>query len=168
MHHVAQQCRFLLDEMRQIISDLTDAHRALQLRPGGKTAGWLVGHLAVTADFGRRLCGRTPICPKEWRTIFNPGSQPSPDASAYPSMETLCSTAQAVVADLCDAAPAADPASLAVENPYVPARAAMPTADTFVRYLMTGHLAYHLGQLSEWKVGAGAGMKARRPADENA
>jgi hypothetical protein len=146
--------------MREIVADLTDEHRALQFKPGGKTAGWLIGHLCVTGDFGRRLCGRTPICPKEWRPVFNPGSQPSDDASVYPSMETLCRTAETVYADLCEAAPAADPALLAIDNPYVPARATMPTAGAFVRYLMTGHFAYHLGQLSEWRVGAG--MTSRR------
>lgn len=155
MHDSVMQCRFLMREMEKIVSDLSDAHRALQPRPGAKTAGWLIGHIAVTGDFGRRLCGRTPLCPKEWRALFNPGSQPSANAEAYPSMELLCRTAQGVYIDLCDAVANADPASLAIENPYAPARADMPTADIFVRYLMSGHLAYHLGQLTEWRGAAG-------------
>lgn len=155
MHDIVMQCRFLIREMEKIFSDLGDEHCAQQSRQGGKTAGWLIGHIAVTGDFGRRLCGRTPLCPKEWRALFNPGSQPPANAEAYPSMELLCRTAQDVYRDLCDAASSADPASLAVETPYAPARADMPTADIFVRYLMSGHLAYHLGQLTEWRVAAG-------------
>lgn len=155
MEQSVQQCRFLLSEMQEIVAGLTDEHRAVQLRPEGKTAGWLLGHLAVTGDYGRRLCGQTPLCPKEWRALFNPGTRPSTDANAYPSMETLRRVAQAVYSDLCDAAQAVDATTLAVENPYAPARKDMPTADTFVRYLMTGHLAYHLGQLSEWRMAAG-------------
>jgi hypothetical protein len=78
-------------------------------------------------------------------------------------MELLCRTARDVYRDLCDAAATADPASLAVETPYAPVRADMPTADIFVRYLMTGHLAYHLGQLTEWR--AAAGLAPRPHAD---
>lgn len=163
MHHSAQQCRFFLREMQELVSDLSDAQRGLQARAGGKTAGWLIGHMAVTGDFARRLCGRTPICPKEWRAEFNPGSQPTSNVDAYPSMEVLCYTAQAVYRDLCEAAIDADPASLAIVNPYAPARADMPTVDVFVRYLMTGHLAYHLGQLSEWR--SAAGLPSRRQID---
>ncbi len=155
MHDSVMQCHFLMRELEKIVSDLTDEHRALQPRPGAKTAGWLLGHIAVTGDFGRRLCGRTPLCPKEWRALFNPGSQPSANAAVYPSMESLRRVAQDVYRDLCDTAVNADPAALAVENPYAPARADMPTADIFVRYLMSGHLGYHLGQLTEWRVAAG-------------
>jgi hypothetical protein len=155
MHDSVVQCRFLMREMEMIVSGLADEHRALQQRPGAKTAGWLIGHIAVTGDFGRRLCGRTPLCPKEWRALFNPGSQPSAKADTYPSMELLCRTAQDVYRDLCDAALTADPALLAVETPYAPVRADMPTADIFVRYLMSGHLAYHLGQLTEWRAAVG-------------
>lgn len=155
MQAIVVQCRFLTREMQLILSGLTDEHRALQPRPGGKTAGWLIGHIAVTGDFGRRLCGRIPLCPKEWRALFNPGSQPSTNADVYPSMDLLCRTASDVYRDLCDAALSADPALLAVETPYAPVRADMPTADIFVRYLMSGHLAYHLGQLTEWRATVG-------------
>ena len=106
------------------------------------------------------------MCPKEWRAAFNPGSRPSANENAYPSMEVLRQLARAVYADLCDAALAAAPESLAIPNPYEPARKDMPTADSFVRYLMTGHLAYHLGQLTEWR--AAAGLPPRRQIDSAA
>ena len=160
MHDSVTQCRFLIREMEEITSDLNDEHRALQARPGTKTAGWLIGHIAVTGDYGRRLCGRAPLCPKEWRAIFNPGSQPSPNAEEYPSMQLLLRTAHDVYRDLCEAALNADPASLAIENPFAPGRADFPTAGVFVRYLMSGHLAYHLGQLTEWR--SAAGLSKRR------
>jgi len=158
------QCRFLMREMEEIVSDLSDEHRALQPRPGGKTAGWLIGHIAVTGDYGRRLCGRAPLCPKEWRALFNPGSRASPNSEAYPSMEVLRRTAHDVYRDFCEAARNADPASLAIENPFAPGRADFPTAGVFVRYLMSGHLAYHLGQLTEWRTAAG--LASRRQSDE--
>ena len=87
--------------------------------------------------------------------MFNPGSHPSLDASTYPPMEELRATMRSVYADLFDAAPDAEPGFLALPNPYTPAIEAFPTAGEFAAYLMTGHLAHHVGQLSAWHVAAG-------------
>jgi hypothetical protein len=151
------QCRFLASSADRVLGRLTDAHLALEPQPGGKTAGWLVGHLSVTGDFARRLCGRDPLCSKEWRARFNPGTSPSTDPRDYPPMTELCDAFRAVYSDLPRAAVEADPARLAAENPYAPARAAFPTAGEFVAYLLAGHLGYHLGQLVAWYAAAGLG-----------
>jgi hypothetical protein len=153
----AAQCRYLLSLAEPILAGLDDSHLALEPQPGIKTAGWLIGHLAVTGDFARRLCGRSPICPKDWRGRFNPGSQPSADRADYPSMADLCAAFRAVYEDLSQAAVRAEAAVLGGENPYEPARHAFPTARDFVAHLLSSHLAYHLGQLVAWRTAAGFG-----------
>mgnify|MGYP003577988096 CR=1 FL=1 len=50
MDSTVSQCRHLLAQAEPILAGLEDAHLALEPRPGVKTAGWLVGHLAVTGD----------------------------------------------------------------------------------------------------------------------
>lgn len=152
----APQCRHLVSLAGPVISDLDDAHRALEPMPGVKTAGWLVGHLSVTGDFARKLCGRPPICPTEWRALFNPGTQPSHDPGIYPPMTALRDAFHAVYADLAESAPGAT-GGLDGPNPFAPARAAFPTSGDFVSYIMTGHLAYHLGQLVAWRRATGLG-----------
>lgn len=152
----APQCRHLISLAEPVMSDLGDSHRGLEPVPGVKTAGWLLGHLAVTGDFGRKLAGRPPICPAEWRALFNPGTRPSHDSDAYPSMQALRDAFRAVYTDLTNAAPAGS-TGLDAPNPFLPARNAFPTAGDFVAYLMTGHLAYHLGQLVAWRGAAGLG-----------
>jgi hypothetical protein len=57
--------------------------------------------------------------------------------------------------DLCEAAASADAAALAAENPYEPTRSAFPTSGLFVAYLLSGHFAYHFGQLFAWRAAAG-------------
>src|SRR5687768_2861787 len=114
---LAAQSRHLVALTVRAVADLEDSHCALEPAPGVKTAGWLLGHLAVTGDFARRLCGRPPLCPREWRTAFNPGSQPSHNASDYPSMPLLRETLLAVYTDLSAAAPTVDPAVFALPNP---------------------------------------------------
>src|SRR5438034_6534034 len=47
------QCRYLLSLAEPILAGLDDSHCALEPQPGTKTAGWLVGHLAVSGDFAR-------------------------------------------------------------------------------------------------------------------
>jgi hypothetical protein len=151
------QCRHHLAMADRLFARLDDSHRALEPQPGLKTAGWLIGHLAVTGDFARRLCGVSALCPREWRAAFNPGTQPVRDATAYPPMRTLCETFRAVYGDLSTRALSVEQDRLAQPNPYEPARADFPTAGDFVAYLLSSHLAYHLGQLVTWCAAAGVG-----------
>ncbi len=162
MEAEAAQCRYLLRTFDRWLSGLEDRHRALEPVPGTKTAGWLLGHLAITGDFGRRLCGLPPLTPKEWRTEFAPGTMPSHDPATYPPMQALVDAVRAVYADLSAQAPTSRAEALEAPNPHEPARGAFPTGRSFVAYLLTGHLAYHLGQLSLWRSAAAAAERADR------
>ena len=154
MQAAAAQGAFLLNQYERWLTGLEDAHRGLEPLPGLKTAGWLVGHLVITGDFARKLCGRPPLVPREWRPLFSPGTRPGGDVGAYPPMQDLVAAFQAVYRDLIAGAPAASSEALGAPNPYEPARGAFPTAGSFVVYILTGHLGYHLGQLSIWRAAA--------------
>jgi len=162
MQATVEASTYLLALAEPILTQLDDSHRALEPMPGAKTAGWLVGHLAISGDFARGLCGRPPLCPAAWRSAFAPGSQPSVHPGDYPPMASLTEAFFAVYRDLCAAALAASPEALEAANPYTPARTAFPTVRDFVAYLMTAHLAYHLGQLTGWRAAAGLG-RIHRP-----
>ena len=152
------QCRHLLKTYGPLLDGLNDSHRTLQPTPEGKTAGWLAGHLAVTGDFARRLCGAKPICPPDWRARFNPGTTPSTNDADYPPMSEMVAKVREVYSDL----PVAfenGTEKLAAENPFEPGRASFPTAGDFAAYIMTGHLGYHLGQLYGWRAAAGVGKR---------
>ena len=159
------QGRFIFGQGKRWLADLTDDHLALEPIAGTKTAGWLVGHLSVTGDFGRRICGLQPMCPKEWRALFNPGTFPSLDRSVYPPMAQLRETVANVYRDFFSEAPKAADEVIAMPNPYTPALGAFPTAGDFAAYLMTGHLAHHLGQLGSWHAAAGLRNPGVRVAD---
>ncbi|HEX7023688.1 MAG TPA: DinB family protein, partial [Gemmatimonadales bacterium] len=96
MQAAAQQGSFLLAQHAGWLADLEDQHLACEPIPGAKTAGWLLGHLVVTGDFARRLCGLGPIAPKAWRPLFAPGTSPSHDAGVYPPMRELLDHFRAV------------------------------------------------------------------------
>ena len=161
MRTSAAVCRYMISLAEPILADLSDAHAALEPRPGTKTARWILGHLAVSGDYGRCLCGQPPLCPADWGPLFAPGSQPSHDANDYPRMEDLRRAFVAVYADLVAIATTVDPDRLEASNPYSPAVGDFSTSGDFIVYLMTAHLAYHLGQLAGWRSAAGLGRVPR-------
>lgn len=161
MDIIAGQCRHLLAVARPMLEGLEDAHSGMEPQPGNKTAGWLIGHLCITGDFARRLCGREPIGPREWRNLFSPGTKASSETSAYPSMRELRRVFLEVYSDLPDAFLGAETAAFEAPNPFEPAREYFPTLRQFLPYILTGHFAYHLGQLGDWRRAAGLGHKGR-------
>jgi hypothetical protein len=157
--NAAAICSYLLRYAEPSLSGLTDEHLALEPMPNVKTAGWIIGHLTVTGDFIRRRCGRPPLTPREWGPLFTIGSQPSKSRESYPSMSELTSAFRGVYRDLADAAPTFDAALLAQPNPFEAARGIYPTTGDFLQWIMTGHLGYHLGQLSIWRGAAGLELR---------
>jgi hypothetical protein len=164
MNRSISQCRHFLALALPILASLDDSHRALEPQPGLKTAGWLVGHLATSGDFARKLCGRPPLCPADWRAKFNPGTTPSVHAADYPPMRELADVFERVFRDLADSAAGVDPQRLAIENPIAFTRDAFPTSGDFIAYLMSGHMGYHVGQLVAWRSAAGLGRLPRPDA----
>ena len=163
MQSAAAQCSFLIKQHDGLLVGLEDQHLALEPTPGLKTAGWLVGHMVVTGDFARSLCGLSPMINKNWRRLFSPDTVPSPDSTIYPPMTELVNTFRSVYQDLAKNSPNASIEMLSAHNPYEPGRKAFPTTGDFARYLLTGHLGYHLGQLSIWRsVAAVSDSRLRR------
>ena len=71
-------------------------------------------------------------------------------------MQELVGTFRSVYGDLIANAPSVPAETLSAENPLERARDRFPTAGEFAEYLLTGHLGYHLGQLSMWRAAAAA------------
>lgn len=91
--------------------------------------------------------------------MFSPGTTPSTNEPDYPPMKQMVERFHAVYSDLVTAYPAAASDTLGAENSYPPTRDSFPTTGDFVAYLMNGHLAYHLGQLSGWRAATGVKSK---------
>src|SRR5579862_8713882 len=151
MKNAATVCSYLVQYAGPSLSDLTDEHLALTAGTGGKTAGWILGHLCVTGDFIRRKIGRPPLTPKEWGPKFTPGSKPPTANADYPRMAELRRVFDEVYRDLAAAAPSVSREVMDSANPFEFARGRFPTLGAFMCYIITGHLGYHLGQLSEWR-----------------
>lgn len=144
---------FLLGYARKLVADVDDARFADQPAPGLNHPAWIVGHLAVAADYALQLLGRPTLCPRDWQVRFGPGSTPRPDRAVYPSKADLLAALERGHAAVGEAAAGAAPEGLdrAHEVPIAFLKESIPTAGGLIAHLLTTHEAAHLGQLSAWR-----------------
>jgi hypothetical protein len=70
--------------------DLSDEEYYKVAVPGANHAGWIVGHLAVSADsLAAGACGGKMRFPQEMHDLFNGQSECKADASSYPSRKEI-------------------------------------------------------------------------------
>lgn len=147
--------RFALGYLEQLVADIDDAQLAGQHFSGQNHPAWVLGHLAVVADYGLSLVGQPARNPKAWRVLFGPGSKPVADRSQYPAKGELVTAVAAGYQSLAEQASAADRAALAVPHTFPPLLAALPTRADMIAHLLTTHFALHLSQISQWRRQAG-------------
>lgn len=143
--------RFTLGYLQRLAADVADADLARQFHPGQNHPAWLLGHLAVTADFGLHLLGGAPRVPRAWRPLFGPGSQPAAQRGLYPGQAELLSAVGAGFAALVEQAAGATPEKLAGDHGFEPLKAALPTVGDMLAHLLVTHLMLHTAQLSQWR-----------------
>jgi uncharacterized damage-inducible protein DinB len=134
-----------------LAADLADDELARQPQPGMNHAAWVLGHVALGADFVALLLGQPTITDETWMATFGPGSMPVADRAAYPSKEHLLSTMRKTHARAIELLADATTAQLDAPNatPFFPVE--FPTVGALITHLMTTHAALHLGQLSAWR-----------------
>jgi hypothetical protein len=153
MNHVIFSINLGLKYAQGLCQDIPDNDFAGQPVAGATMnhPAWVIGHLAVSNDFGCAVLGK-PItaCPPEWTPLFTIGSKPLPDRSLYPSKEALLAALAKSTENLNVALQQATPEKLASPSPEQ-LKAWFPTVGDFVLYDLTTHAGTHLGQLSAWR-----------------
>lgn len=78
------------DQFCNALADMKDAPLA---RPcaGGNHAMWIAGHLAVVEGRMHKMLFGIPNPLEHWKPLFDWGSEPIDDASAYPSFDEVLS-----------------------------------------------------------------------------
>ena len=142
---------FALRYCRLLVADVPDGELADQPVAGATHPAWVLGHLAVAADFAIVRLGGTPSCPPEWRQLFGPNSVVRPDRLIYPGKHELLTAVETGYGRLQDAVRGATPEALARAQPGPFYLEDFPTVGGLVAHLMTTHPCLHLGQLSAWR-----------------
>jgi hypothetical protein len=142
---------FLMGYCQKLMADIPDERMTEQPLPGVNHPAWILGHLAVTADFAAGLLGADKVLAQEWGPLFGPGSKPSAIRGTYPSKDELLGALERRFAVAREKAAVATAEQLSKPSYNARTRDLLPTLQDGVTFLLTGHLGGHLGQLSSWR-----------------
>ena len=142
---------FLMQYCRMLLADIPDERMAEQPVAGVNHPGWILGHLALTADGALEKLGGQKALPADWATLFAPGSKPSAVRSIYPSKDELLRAVEQSYQQLRQRAATANPEQLARPTTNPRAKETLPTLKELLAFLLSGHVGVHLGQLSSWR-----------------
>jgi hypothetical protein len=140
--------RFLTNYEQQVLADITEEQFKTPAFPGSNPPSWIVGHLAIAADFALMLLGKPTLCPKTWMVMFGPGSDPLKHLDKHPSKSELVAALDAGHAAVLSALPEANVEELKKPSPFQPLIKHLPTAGELLAHLLTSHESGHLSQLS--------------------
>ena len=144
--------RFLAGYGEGLLEGLDADKASTLICDGGVNPAWIVGHLGCASNMvGSMMGGASRVDLDVWKPLFGGGSQPSTDTSAYPSWDELLSEFRAGHEGLVAAVSGVGDEQLAGPNPNDRMRETLPTVQDFLSFVLTGHVAMHLGQLSTWR-----------------
>ena len=142
---------------KRLVADISDDQMAFQPAAHMNHAAWVLGHLACTADMLAAMIGAKPVCPPVWTSLFDWNSEPSSDASRYPTKAVLLKALEDAHAGVAIVLPSVPEARWSGQTPIEEVRGFLPTlGDSFV-FVMAAHENMHLGQLSAWRRVQGMG-----------
>ncbi len=146
---------FLQGYGEMVLADITAQEAYKLICDGGVSPAWIIGHLAFVANRVLAMTGGTPkIDFDAWKPIFGGGSQPKGDAdkNSYPAWEELLKTWRTAHKDVAAHAPTIGKDALTAANPNERMRGGgLLTVQDFLSFVLTGHEAMHLSQLSTWR-----------------
>lgn len=147
--------RFLLEYFDKIVADIPQDRLAERPAGNGHPPVWLLGHLALCAEFGLKIFG-TPIEHPQWMEIFGPGSSDDvPNAEQYHKEDFVAIIRQGYPR-LNEAAKHAHPEAMNQPHGFgLLENTPIETIGEMVAHLMTTHFAIHLAQLSGWRRASG-------------
>lgn len=149
--------KFLRSSIHQLMKDIP-ADRINERPPGdGHPPLWILGHLAICAEFGEAILGQQMEHP-DWVAVFGPGSSDNvenPEAYSAEEFIKVIDEAYPRLMDLIDKTPA-DALNEDHSIELLKGGAIVTVAD-LQAHLLTSHIAFHTAQLSGWRRAAGFG-----------
>lgn len=149
--------QFQLGILNKIAADLDEA-TLYKPSPGhGHPPVWVLGHLAITGEFGVSLLGGA-VKHREWLPLFGPGSSDAVPSSIGLSKALLVELIPHTYKELQERARAAAPDSLRKPHGFAPFEGTpLQNVGHMTALLLTNHFAFHLSQLSSCRRSAGLG-----------
>ncbi len=143
---------FLLGYGESLLNGIDSEEATTLICEGGVNPAWIIGHLGLVANNALHMLGGSPsIDVDRYKSLFSGGTQVSTDPAAYPAWDELLKTWREGHAAVVAAAADVSDAVLDAPNPIDAFRKNLPTTRDFLGFVLTGHEAVHLGQLTTWR-----------------
>lgn len=148
---------FFRSGLHQLLKDIP-TERMNERPPGhGHPPLWILGHLAICAEFGEAILGKEMQHP-DWVPVFGPGSSDDIQNPETYSANELIEVIDHAYPRLMDLIDATSEKVLAADHSVelLKGGAIVSVAD-LQAHLLTSHFAFHTAQLSGWRRAAGFG-----------
>ena len=152
--------RFQVQQLARIADDLDESRLYESSAGHGHTPVWILGHLAITGELGRKLLGGQVSHPS-WLQLFGPGSKDDPtlltdDGKPFTKSSLLAANTSAY-SDFCDLAgqTRCEDSMNEPHNFDIFADTPISTLRDAITLLLTNHFGFHLSQLSSVRRSAG-------------
>lgn len=143
---------FTLAYLQRLMGDLDDSQLDTTHHPGGHSARWILGHLAICTDYAAHILGQEKACPDSWHQAFGPGSKADGCPTPKPSKAELMRAIEEGHARVTAALPSAQPERLAKPHKLeILFGTPIKTVGDLLAHLLSTHEAAHIGQLSVWR-----------------
>ena len=147
-----QVYQFLQSYGESLLAELATDRTLTRMSDTGHHPMWLMGHLAfvgqrMVAAFG----GEPAVDLEDYGRRFGIGSELSDNPDDYPTWNQVLGVWRDAHRQLPELAPSLTDEQLAEPNENPRMSEALPTKADFYAFVLTGHEAMHLGQLSAWR-----------------
>lgn len=150
--------QFMLGMAKTLAADIDDDHMLTPPFAGANSPLWILGHLAVVADYAGKMLGQERQCPREWHAMFAPGSKPANLQEPLPSKAELLSALENGHRRVIAAIESVTPEQLNQPQPFEMLKPLpLKTVGDVLVHMMTSHEGFHLAQLSACRRKLGKG-----------
>lgn len=147
--------QFQMGLFEKIVPDLPDETLFAPAPGHGHPAVWILGHIAITAEYGQSILGG-PIAHPQWLPLFGPGSSDKVAVDPALNKEVFRKAILESYAELQRLARSADSGLLAQPHGFAPfAGTPLTNKGHMIALLLTNHFGFHLSQLSSCRRSAG-------------
>ncbi len=137
--------------MRGLVDDLSDAEMARQPPGAPNHAVWTLGHVIHSCQAILGELGVAPWLPCDWESRYGYGSSPGEPASPGPGKAALLAALVDAGNRLRAVLLATDESRLKEPLADEKARETLPTLGDALLQVVSGHTAFHAGQLAAWR-----------------
>jgi len=145
------QCRFLMNYAESLVLEIPDDRFAEQPAPNVNHPAWIIGHLAFTADLCVGLLEGESVATPDWVKLFKGGTSLTSVRADYPSKDELLERFRERNATAMELALNAPEELLSGPTKHPRFKSTMPENRDVATFLLSSHVAIHLGQLSMWR-----------------